>query len=76
MLQASATGADDKIYCVSLAGEVLVIQAGDQYKLLHSTKFPGNGCRATISVSQGQLFLRTDTKLYCIGKKKLKEGNR
>lgn len=70
VLQASATGADGKIYCVSLAGEVLVIEAGDQYKLLHSTKFPGNGCRATISVSEGQLFLRTDTKLYCIGKKK------
>ena len=70
VLQASATGADGKIYCVSLAGEVLVIQAGDRYKLLHSTKFPGAGCRSTISVSDGQLFLRTDTKLYCIGKKK------
>jgi outer membrane protein assembly factor BamB len=69
-LQASATGADGKIYCVSLTGEVLVLEAGDQYKLLHSTKFPGTGCRATISVSNGQLFLRTDTKLYCIGEKK------
>jgi outer membrane protein assembly factor BamB len=68
VLQASATGADGKIYCVSLAGEVLVLQAGDQYKLLHSTKFPATGCRATISVSNGQLFLRTDTRLYCIGK--------
>ena len=70
-LQASATGADGKIYCVSLTGEVLVLQAGDQYKLLHSTKFPGTGCRATISVSGGQLFLRTDTKLYCIGERRL-----
>jgi outer membrane protein assembly factor BamB len=68
-LQASATGADGKIYCVSLSGEVLVLEAGDRYKLLHGTKFPGSGCRATISVSGGQLFLRTDTKLYCIGKK-------
>jgi len=70
VLQASATGADGKIYCVSLSGEVRVLQAGDQYKLLHSTRFPGAACRATISVSGGQLFLRTDTKLYCIGNKK------
>jgi len=70
VLQASATGADGKIYCVSLTGEVLVIEAGDKYKLLHTTKFPGKGCRATISASQGQLFLRTDSRLYCIGEKK------
>ncbi len=69
VLQASPTGADGKIYCVSLSGEVLVLEAGDQYKLLQTAKFPGSGCRATISVSGGQLLLRTDTKLYCIGKK-------
>lgn len=73
VLQASATGADGKIYCISLTGEVLVLEAGDKYKLLHSTKFPGKGCRATISVSDGQLFIRTDTKLYCIGGKGRRE---
>ena len=68
-LQASPTGADGKIYCISLTGDVLVIEAGEKFNLLGKTKFPGSGCRSTISVSGGRLFIRADKKIYCIGAK-------
>ena len=68
VFQASPTGADGKIYCINLEGEVVVASAGDTFKVLHTTKMD-SGARSTISVSGGRLYLRTQKTLYCIGKK-------
>jgi outer membrane protein assembly factor BamB len=71
-LEASPTGADGKIYMMNHSGEVFVVQAGDQFNLLATIPMGGEAAdqtlRATISVSQGNLFIRTGTKLYCVGK--------
>lgn len=66
-LQASPTGADGKIYCISMAGEVVMLSAGDAFKVLARINMGESGCRSTISVAHGQFFIRTGQALYCIG---------
>lgn len=70
-IECSPTGADSKIYFQNFRGEVFVIAAGDEFKILHTTTLGDDGddkLRATIVPSQGNLFIRTGSKLYCIGK--------
>jgi len=66
--QASPTGADGKIYCISMGGEVVVLSAGDAFEILSRIDMGEGTCRSTISASHGQLFVRTAENLYCIGK--------
>lgn len=75
--ESSPTVADDKVYCVNFWGEVYVAKANsDQFELL-SVNEMGNGSkpngnadsvRASISVSDSSLFIRTQDKLYRVGK--------
>lgn len=68
--EVSPTGADGKIYLMNHLGDVFVIKAGDKFELLHKAEMGDslkNITRASIAVSQGNLFIRTDTAIYCIG---------
>ena len=70
--QSSPTAADGKIYMMNFPGEVFVVQAGgSEFKLLHTAQMGENEntLRASIPISQGQLFIRTSKTLYCVGKK-------
>lgn len=72
IFQSSPTAGDGKIYVMNFAGEVFVVQAGgDEFKLLHTADMGDNDnmLRASIPISQGQLFIRTGKALYCVGKK-------
>ena len=73
VFQASPTGADGKIYCINMRGLVVVLSAGDAFKVLSQIDMGENGCRSTISVSHGQLFIRTPENLYCIGNNAVKK---
>jgi len=64
--QASPTGADGKIYCISMGGEVVVLSAGDKFEILSRIDMGEGTCRSTISAAQGQIFVRTAENLYCI----------
>jgi outer membrane protein assembly factor BamB len=70
--EASPTGADGKIYLMNHNGEVFVVKAGAEFQLL--SKIPMGGAaedrslRSTIAVAQGNLFIRTGGKLFCVGK--------
>lgn len=69
-IECSPTGADDKIYFQNFKGEVFVVAAGPEFKVLHSVPMGDDGddkLRSAIAVSQGNLFIRTGRKLYCIG---------
>ncbi len=73
IFQASPTAADGKIYVMNFDADVFVIQAGGtEFKLLHKAAFKDDGDdtrhRSSISISQGNLFVRTGTKLYALGK--------
>jgi outer membrane protein assembly factor BamB len=68
--EASPTGADGKIYLQNFAGDVVVVDAA-KGQVIHKTAMgePGdNETRSTVAVSQGQIFIRTNGKLFCVGK--------
>ena len=69
VIRSSPTVADGKIYIVNEKGTVMVCAAGDEFKLLATIPMGDpEGTRASIVVSNGQLFLRTTQALYCVGK--------
>lgn len=73
IFQASPTAADGKIYVMNFDADVFVIQAdGSEFKLLHKANFKDDGDdtrhRSSISIAQGNLYVRTGTKLFCLGK--------
>lgn len=74
--ESSPTVVDDKVYCINFWGEVYVAKANtDKFELLgmnemgNGTKPNGNAAsvRASVAVSGGNLFIRTQEKLFCIG---------
>jgi outer membrane protein assembly factor BamB len=66
---ASPTGADGKIYCMNLAGEVVVLEAGDEFREVFRIQMGGKPAMSTIAVSNSCLFIRTEEALYCVSEK-------
>jgi outer membrane protein assembly factor BamB len=66
IFRASPTGADGKVYCLSEKGTVVVLDAGDEFKI-HSTIHMGEApVRSSIAVAHGAFFIRTAQNLYCV----------
>lgn len=63
--------ADGKLYYVSQRNGTYVVAAKPEYELLSHNTFADDDSRTNASpaVHNGQLLLRTDRALYCIGKK-------
>lgn len=70
--EASPTVADGHIYTINHKGEVIVCQAGGkEFKQVHAVamgKRDDNNVRSGVAISQGNLFIRTGSELFCIGK--------
>jgi outer membrane protein assembly factor BamB len=69
-IESSPTAADGKLYFMNFRGDVFVVDTGKEFKLLHKAEMgdPGEDqARASIAVAQGNLFIRTNGKLYCVG---------
>jgi outer membrane protein assembly factor BamB len=64
---ASPVAADGRVYFLSEQGDTTVIEAGPNFKVLSTNKL-GEKCQASPAISQGQIFIRTETNLFCIGK--------
>jgi outer membrane protein assembly factor BamB len=62
----------DRIYGVSIDGDVVVLAAAKTYKLLGKNSL-GEVCRSTPAVADGRMYLRTDTTLISIGGKGAKQ---
>lgn len=70
-IEASPTAADGKIYIVTHHGEVVVVAAGEKFRKLHKVEMgPGrNGrVRSSIALADGTALIRTERKLFCVGK--------
>ncbi|MSU33783.1 MAG: hypothetical protein EXS36_01475 [Pedosphaera sp.] len=65
---ASPVAAAGRIYFVGDNGETTVIEAGSEFKVL-AKNLLGEKVQASPAVSQGQVFIRTEKNLYCIGAK-------
>ena len=68
--RASPTAADGKIYLQNHAGEVFVVDA-KKGTVLHRTVLGEQGddlTRASVAIAGGQLFIRTNGTLFCVGR--------
>jgi outer membrane protein assembly factor BamB len=67
----SAVLGDGKLYFVAQHGGTFVVAAKPQFELLAHNVLQEDDSRTNASpaISDGQIFLRTDKTLYCIGKK-------
>lgn len=68
--RASPTVADGRVYIMSHHGDVASLDA-DSGKILHYTKMGNDGddyIRASVVAAHKNLFIRTNDKLYCLGK--------
>jgi outer membrane protein assembly factor BamB len=65
---ASAVGADGKIYLVNNEGTTFVVQTGKEPKVLAKNELKDT-ILATPAIADGAIFLRSDKYLYCIGGK-------
>jgi outer membrane protein assembly factor BamB len=70
VIRSSPTVADGKLYTISEAGSLVICDAaGSEFKILSTYKFDGaDPTRSSIAVAHGQLFVRTASGLYCVGK--------
>jgi outer membrane protein assembly factor BamB len=63
---ASPVWSDRLIYFLSDQGETTIIRAAPEYEEVARNSI-GEPCQASIAISQGNLFLRSNTHLFCIG---------
>lgn len=64
---ASPVAGDGKVYFTSEEGDVYVLQAGPEYRLLATNKM-NEICMATPAISEGNLFIRTQRNIVAVGK--------
>ena len=70
-VQSSPTGADGKLYFQDFGGNCFVVDA-QEGKLLATNPMGEQGdnmIRSSVVAAQGQLFIRTNSKLFAVGKK-------
>jgi outer membrane protein assembly factor BamB len=60
--------AGNKIYIPNQSGDVFVLAASPKYQLL-ATNSVDEATNASLAASNGELFMRTDTSLWCISEK-------
>lgn len=63
---ASPVAGDDKVYLLNEDGETYVLQAGRELKVLSQNRLDERTL-ASPAISGGELFIRSDESLYCIG---------
>ena len=68
VMRASPTGADGRVWCLSSDGDVVVLAAGDQFKILAKVALGDGPTFSSIAVAGGHVFVRTAHRLYCFGK--------
>jgi outer membrane protein assembly factor BamB len=62
---ASPVAADGKIYCTAEKGDIYVLKAGPEFKLIGTNKM-NEICMATPAISKGALFFRTRNHLVAV----------
>jgi outer membrane protein assembly factor BamB len=64
-VSASPVAADGKIYCTAESGDIYVVEAGSEFKLIGVNKM-NEICMATPAISRGTLFFRTRHHLVAV----------
>ena len=67
--RASLTAADGKIYGINEDAQAIVLAANDdELKVLSRIDMEDGPVQASVVIAEGHLFIRTASKLFCIGK--------
>ena len=64
---ASPVAAEGRVYLLSEQGDMTVIEAGPQFKVLAKNAL-GERCQASPAISQQQIYIRSEKNLWCIGR--------
>jgi outer membrane protein assembly factor BamB len=64
---ASPVAADGKVYFVSETGEVIVLRSGREPAVIARNDV-GERLMASLAISNGQIFIRSDDRLFAVGK--------
>jgi outer membrane protein assembly factor BamB len=67
-MSASLVAGAGHIYAATESGEVYVFKAGDSSQLA-ATNSMHELCLATPAIAEGEIFIRTESRLYCISEK-------
>lgn len=65
---ASLVAGDGKLYCVSEQGDVSVVAADDEFRVLAEHSLNQRSL-STPAISQGQIFIRTENQLHAFGER-------
>jgi outer membrane protein assembly factor BamB len=68
VFSASPVAGDGKVFLLSENGETFVLKAGREFEVLARNELDARQV-ASPAISEGRLYIRTDSYLYCIGKK-------
>lgn len=66
---ASPVSVNGRIYLISRSGELMVLEAGPEFKLLAQHTLPETS-DATPAIANGRMYIRTLNQLICVGSKK------
>jgi len=59
--------AGDRLYAANQNADVFVLRANPKFECLATNSIGGEPMNASLSVSDGEIFIRTDKGLWCIG---------
>jgi outer membrane protein assembly factor BamB len=68
IFSASPVAGDGKVYFVSETGETIVLRAGREPRVIAKNDI-GERLIASPALSDGQIFLRSDGQLFCVGRR-------
>jgi hypothetical protein len=58
---------NDRVFCLSEDGDTYVVEAGREFKIVGINRLD-EFCLATPAVADGNLLLRTASRLYCMAR--------
>lgn len=65
---AQPVAGDGKVYVTGQTGRIAVLEVREKVKVLARNDM-GEDCMASPAIADGRLYIRTRTKLYCVGEK-------
>ena len=68
--KSSPVGANGKLYLASENDDVIVLGMGEKFEVLATNTIPDSVFIATPAIAGGEIFLRSQSHLYCISEKK------
>lgn len=70
--KASPVGANGKLYLASEEGDVIVLKMGEKFEVIATNTLADQTFIASPVVAEGELFLRSQNRLYCISESRAK----